>query len=81
MPLERQSDIYVEYKTVVSKRTRDEAKALAASELEKKIAALGAEQILKRNDTVFFTDNACIIVSELTCLENIAKIIEFKGSY
>ncbi len=79
LPLESEVAIYVEYETVKARHTNDEARALAVAELEKSIAELGAEQIVKRNDRVIFTDTACVIISELTCIENIASTAEFEA--
>lgn len=77
LPLCEQTETYIEYETVKKRYTPKEAESVALEELEKRVAALGAEQITDRRQSISFTEESCIITCELICIENIAKTVEF----
>ena len=75
-----QSETYVEYEIQTRQRTKAEAEALARAELEKLISYLSPNEIISRDEEIFFDGNFLILNCELSCIEDIAKIEEFNAN-
>lgn len=81
IPISTRDEIYREYETVKFRRTESEAKSEALKKLAELIKSeLGDAEILKRADTVSFTESSCIVECELVCIEDIAETLEFSAS-
>ena len=82
LPIGVVTDTYLEYDTVMSYYTEEEAKTLAEAELEKILETelLGAE-VISRNDAFTLKEGSVVMTAEIVSVCDIALTKEFEVNY
>ena len=82
MPFGARTVSYLEYDTVTKYYTADEARALAAADLEAKVGyELDGAEMISRYVTETVSEDSLILSYEIVSIENIALTKEFEIQY
>ena len=82
MPLYFVVNSYLPYSIEKAEYTLEEARALAASQLESEMReCIGDAEILFRRDSFFPGESSVRVECEIVCIENIALVKEFDTEY